>query len=163
MCFRNSSVVESNRTKGEYAAGYALQVDSIHTHGSKTYAVVYDLFPIEHPDWFDSAYFRQVFTEWHEMLCTKVDGILCISHTRADHVARFYAASPFAREELVRFLEKGHTMVLDAFAKLPEEAAALAAWLASEAHPDSSRIPFHTWQDAAAIQKVLERNGRDDL
>jgi len=62
-------------------------------------AVVYDMFPIQYPELFDSRYFVDMFELWHNMLLNKVDGVICISKTTADVVAEYYAKEKFSRKK----------------------------------------------------------------
>lgn len=65
----------------------------------KAYAVIYDLFPVQYPDLFDSLQFISVFKQWHNMILTHCDGILCISRTTADIVAEYFTKKKFKRRK----------------------------------------------------------------
>ena len=73
----------------EYSGPFRKLIDEVHSKHGKVFGLVHDLFPIQHPEWFPSAYFRTVFTQWHDMLCIGADGIICNSHVTADNLARY--------------------------------------------------------------------------
>lgn len=66
--------------------------------GVRVFAVIYDLFPIQYPETSPSPQFRQIFTEWHDMILAEADGIACISRTTADNVAAYFEEKGFNRE-----------------------------------------------------------------
>lgn len=74
-----------------YLLSYALE------HNSHVYALVHDLIPFQYPQLLDSDKLRQVFTEWHNMILEKADGIICVSKTTADAVAEYYESMKFVR------------------------------------------------------------------
>lgn len=74
-----------------YLLSYAVE------HNSHIYALVHDLIPFQHPELLDSNKLRQVFTEWHNMILEKADGIICVSRTTADAVAEYYQEMRFVR------------------------------------------------------------------
>lgn len=74
----------------------------IHEKQGKVYGVIYDLFPIQYPELFDSQYFIDSFTEWHDMLLQCCDGVLCISKITADVVIQYYAKKKFSRDKSLK-------------------------------------------------------------
>lgn len=67
--------------------------------GAKVYGVIYDLFPIQYPEVAASPYFSRVFTSWHDMMLRQADGVICISRTTADVVAKYFQEKKFKREK----------------------------------------------------------------
>ena len=57
---------------------YRQQVRAWRKHGGSVHVVVYDLLPLERPDWFTEAAVSH-FRKWIELLTTDVDNAICIS------------------------------------------------------------------------------------
>ncbi len=72
-------------------------LDLAREKGVNSYAVVYDLIPVQYPELFASPAFVSIFRSWHNMILQKSDSILCISRTTADVVARYYKEKQFKR------------------------------------------------------------------
>lgn len=81
----------------EFSQDFSTILDNIHNNGGHSYSVVYDFFPVQYPELFAEAYFKDVFSKWHKMVLEKCDGIICISKTTAD-VAEWY----FQKEKIKR-------------------------------------------------------------
>lgn len=60
-------------------------VEHLRANGVVTQFVVYDLIPIEHPDWFPDH--QRAFTAWLEGVARRGDGLLAISQATADEAA----------------------------------------------------------------------------
>lgn len=82
----------------EYARDFSHILNVATKSGAKTYAVIYDMFPVQYPELFDSRAFVDIFRSWHDMVLRKTDGILCISKTTADVVAAYFEEKKFKRE-----------------------------------------------------------------
>ena len=82
----------------EYAREFNEIIDAAHKNKMLVYAVVYDLFPIQYPELFDSQAFVDIFIKWHDMILSKADDILCISRTTADQVVQYYQKQSFQRD-----------------------------------------------------------------
>ena len=65
----------------------------------RIFAVVYDMFPVQYPELFDSPAFVSVFKNWHNMILDKADDIICISKTTADMVEKYYNELHFNRSK----------------------------------------------------------------
>lgn len=74
-------------------------IKKVHQSGGKVYGVVYDLFPIQYRDLFESQQMIDVFTEWHNLLLRSCDGVLCISRTTADMVTKYYKKAELTRSK----------------------------------------------------------------
>ena len=107
-----------------------------HEKGIALYNVVYDLLPIQHPEWLNNDFYEASFSQWQDCALQYGKGILCISRTTADAVADYFAKkairrdSPLelhyfhmgaklpkvqdgeAREEIRRFVEGGTTFLM---------------------------------------------------
>ncbi len=73
-----------------------------HARGIESHGIVYDLFPIQYPELFDSKLFVELFTGWHNMLMQQASSVVCISKTTADVVAAYYEKKKFHRDEPLR-------------------------------------------------------------
>ena len=81
----------------EYSKNFSHILDIAKKEGTQVYAVVYDMFPVQYPELFDSPAFVSIFCSWHDMILQKADSILCISRTTADVVAWYYEKILFKR------------------------------------------------------------------
>ncbi len=81
----------------EYSKSFSHILDIAEKKGTQVYAVVYDMFPIQYPELFDTPAFVAIFCSWHNMILQKSDSILCISRTTADVVAQYYKKMKFKR------------------------------------------------------------------
>lgn len=61
---------------------YRRQLRAWRAHGATVHMVVYDLLPLQHPEWFTPTLVGH-FRKWYEVLADEADGAVCIS----DHVA----------------------------------------------------------------------------
>lgn len=61
---------------------YRRQLRAWRAHGATIHMVVYDLLPLQHPEWFTPTLVGH-FRKWYEVLANEADGAVCIS----DHVA----------------------------------------------------------------------------
>jgi glycosyltransferase involved in cell wall biosynthesis len=82
-----------------YHKDFSHIIDKAHKKCINLNAVVYDMFPIQYPELFDSKYFVNVFETWHDMLLKKTDGVICISRTTADVVISYYLKKKFKRKK----------------------------------------------------------------
>lgn len=67
-------------------------LDYLHRHGLKTYFVVYDILPIQAPDWFP-AVAEVGHIEWLRAI-TQFDGAICISSSVADELKAWHQSNP---------------------------------------------------------------------
>jgi len=81
----------------EFSQDFTKILDDIHKNNGRSYSVVYDFFPVQYPELFVDAYFREVFIKWHRMVLEKCDGLICISKTTADVVARYFQTEKIVR------------------------------------------------------------------
>ena len=65
---------------------YRQQVRAWRKHGASVHVVVYDLLPLERPEWFTEAATSH-FRKWIELLTTDVDNAICISDQVAFQLA----------------------------------------------------------------------------
>lgn len=57
--------------------------------GVKIYTVLYDMLPIQHPEWFTSSGVKN-YTKWLKTIAIFSDGLLCISHQVADDAEEYF-------------------------------------------------------------------------
>lgn len=69
----------------------------MHAAGGRVYGLVYDMFPVQYPEWFTSQDFICNFVFWHEFLLREADGILCISKHTANQVIEYYRQKSISR------------------------------------------------------------------
>ncbi|MBQ3366901.1 MAG: glycosyltransferase [Acidaminococcaceae bacterium] len=81
----------------EYSEDFSQFLEIANKKGAKAYAVVYDMFPVQYPELFDTPAFVAIFCMWHNMILQKADSILCISRTTADVVAKYFQEKKFKR------------------------------------------------------------------
>ena len=81
----------------EYAEDFSHVLEGAKRENISSFAVVYDLIPIQYPELVTSSVFAQIFRNWHNMILQKADSILCISRTTADVVAQYYEKMKFQR------------------------------------------------------------------
>lgn len=81
----------------EYYKHFSHILDIAKNDNIQAYVVVYDMFPVQYPELFDTPDFVTVFCSWHNMILQKADAVLCISRTTADVVARYYEKKQFKR------------------------------------------------------------------
>lgn len=74
----------------EYSEDFSQFLEIAKNKGAQAYTVVYDMFPVQYPELFDTPAFVAIFCKWHNMILQKADSILCISRTTADVVARYF-------------------------------------------------------------------------
>lgn len=77
---------------------FSYHLDKCKVNNIKSYAVIYDLFPIQYPELFDSNLFIDNFTKWHNMIIEKCDCIMCISKSTAD-IVYDYAKKHIKRDD----------------------------------------------------------------
>lgn len=65
----------------------------------KTSVVIYDMFPLIHPEWFPSSHFKRVYYKWCSIFFRKVDNIICISRKVADDVIEYYKKENICRNK----------------------------------------------------------------
>ena len=83
----------------EYAEDFSHILERAEKENILSFAVVYDLIPIQYPELVTSSVFVQIFRSWHNMILQKADSILCISRTTADVVAQYYEKMKFKRNK----------------------------------------------------------------
>lgn len=81
----------------EFYKDFSALVDTATKAGAYCFSVVYDMFPIQYPELFDSATFISAFRHWHNMILQKTDAVVCISKTTADIVIQYYKQMEFKR------------------------------------------------------------------
>ena len=81
----------------EYVKDFSELLDIAKEHNVKSYALIYDLFPIQYPEFFESQGFVEAFCAWHDMVLQKTSVILCDSRTTADTVVSYYKKMKFRR------------------------------------------------------------------
>ena len=81
----------------EYAEDFSHILERAKKENILSFAVVYDLIPIQYPELVTSSVFAQIFRSWHNMILQKADSVLCISRTTADAVAQYYEKMKFKR------------------------------------------------------------------
>lgn len=86
-----------------YVKDYSNLLTNVFTHKIIIYAVVYDMFPVQYPELFDSPKFISKFCDWHNMILQKSNAILCISRTTADVVIDYYEKNHFQRKKPLHF------------------------------------------------------------
>ena len=110
-------------------------LEAVDKVGAHSFAVIYDMFPIQYPKLFDSIPFVSFFKNWHNMILKKADAVICISQTTADVVIQYYknanikrdrplnvfyfhmgaeipAGNMFARESICRFVKRKTTFLM---------------------------------------------------
>lgn len=119
----------------EFYKDFTKVLDSAAKSSTGSFAIIYDLFPIQYPELFDSHSFISIFRNWHNMVLKKTDAVLCISQTTADVVIKYYsnanikrnrslnvfyfhmgsnipAGNMFARESICRFIKRKTTFLM---------------------------------------------------
>ena len=81
----------------EYDKDFSYILERAEKENILSFAVVYDLIPIQYPELVTSSVFAQIFRSWHNMILQKADSVLCISRTTADAVAQYYEKMKFKR------------------------------------------------------------------
>ena len=81
----------------EYDKDFSYILERAEKENILSFAVVYDLIPIQYPELVTSSVFAQIFRSWHNMILQKADSVLCISRTTADVVAQYYEKMKFQR------------------------------------------------------------------
>lgn len=76
---------------------YAQILDQATGTGSKSYAIVHDLIPVQYPEVCGEEKVIKEYTEWHHMIMQKADAIVCVSRTTADALADYYGQMQFER------------------------------------------------------------------
>lgn len=110
-------------------------IRSVRHRGVKTAAIIYDLLPMQIPEFFRCQSDIDGFTQWHRMILSECDMVLCISETVARAVEEYCIkekitrSSPLAiysfhlgadlpvsraeaREELLRFVHRRTTFLM---------------------------------------------------
>ena len=64
---------------------YRTQLRAWRSHGATSHVIVYDLLPLQHPEWFNRATVRH-FGNWLSVLRNDVDQAICISDDVAEHL-----------------------------------------------------------------------------
>ena len=82
-----------------YANDFSKILKSNNYKGIQVFSVVYDMFPVQYPELFDTPSFVETFCSWHNMILQNADSVLCISKTTADVVARYYRMKQFKRNK----------------------------------------------------------------
>ncbi len=83
----------------EYAEDFSHILERAKNKNVLFFAVVYDLFPLQYPELFDTTAFVEMFTSWHNMILKNADSVLCISKTTADVVDWYYKKKQFKRNK----------------------------------------------------------------
>ncbi len=81
----------------EFYKDFATVLDNAAKAGAGSFAVIYDMFPIQYPELFESYSFVSVFKNWHNMVLKKSNAVLCISQTTADIVVQYYEHTKIKR------------------------------------------------------------------
>ena len=85
-----------------YAGMFEPIIVDARQRGTEVSAVIYDLFPVQYPEFFASPAFVEMFVRWHDMVLAKADKVLCISRTVADAVAAYYGERHLKRRKPLR-------------------------------------------------------------
>ena len=83
----------------EYANDFSNILNLTKKNNIPSFAVIYDLIPIQYPELVTSPVFAKIFHSWHDMVLQKADSILCISRTTADVVEQYYKKMQFKRNQ----------------------------------------------------------------
>jgi glycosyltransferase involved in cell wall biosynthesis len=83
-------------------AGNHRQLREWKRRGAKLFFVVYDLLPVQHPDWF-TAKAATAHTRWVHTLARFADGALCISQAVARELEQWLAVHGAGREIAIRW------------------------------------------------------------
>lgn len=59
--------------------------DLIKAYGGKLYFIIYDILPVQYPQFF-SFKLKKVFKTWLKQICTQADGVVCISKAVANEL-----------------------------------------------------------------------------
>lgn len=65
--------------------------------GSKSFAIVHDLIPVQYPEVCEDEKVIREFIGWHTMILQKADAAICVSKTTADALAAYYEQMRFVR------------------------------------------------------------------
>lgn len=85
---------------------YRRQLRAWRSHGASVHIVVYDLLPLQRPDWFSSAASAH-YRRWFEILSEEVDQAICISDQVADELRDTLALIETARHLKIGRLHMG--------------------------------------------------------
>ena len=81
----------------EFYKDFSTLLDNATKADAGSFAVIYDMFPIQYPELFDSHSFVSKFKNWHNMVLKKTNAVLCISQTTADVVVQYYEHTKIKR------------------------------------------------------------------
>ena len=90
--------------------------------GLKVYRVVYDLIPVNFPQWFES-HFSGLFEDWFRKITQFSDGVICISQTVAREFIDWYQTQTFdSKNKLnIGYFHLGADFKLDSESASPEK------------------------------------------
>lgn len=82
----------------EYVDNIRKYVRNIQEGQGSVAAVIYDLFPVQYPEFSESVDFKGIFSKWHTMILEEADDVICISRTVADNVEKYYQSLGIKRK-----------------------------------------------------------------
>lgn len=77
--------------------------------------VIYDMFPLTHPEWFPSNHFKQVYYKWCKLFFNRVDNVICISQKVANDVIEYYKKEQISRSKKLNiyYIPMGADIIVD--------------------------------------------------
>jgi glycosyltransferase involved in cell wall biosynthesis len=75
--------------------------DLIKAYGGKLYFIIYDILPVQHPQFF-SFKLKLVFKTWLKQICTQADGVVCISQAVANELVDWLQKNPSSRQKSLK-------------------------------------------------------------
>lgn len=85
-------------------------------HGEiESSVVIYDMFPLTHPEWFPSNHFKHVYYKWCKLFFNRVDNVICISQKVANDVIEYYEKEKISRSKKLNifYIPMGADILID--------------------------------------------------